>query len=354
MTDHVPVEMTGYVDEYTSPEMLPIAVQCKQRLLLVCYTLDQQHALLFGRPVTSCSEGSGLDLPFPTSQIEWDTSTVSQSEMRLNPPGSVVPFCDRLVDAMRPVTLMTEPTSDPFDAFRSLLVIACVGQVDNDPRTPGYVDDNGSSRIVFVLDQSPQITLAYHTLMLCKNVPVRELLAVAGESWVMAEKLNSPDEYTAAQLAARKWAKGGYTSGDPQQQSQLDVHRALTHACAILSIHQAHPQTGLLFQEWSVYLAAVVLWARVYVTTDDRRQPGLSITSLTEPHIAHHELDQIVHSLVQAGPDGIQTMSAARSVMSWTKYKMEKVDVPHTCGLISGVLDGLGKLVSRGNETGWF
>jgi hypothetical protein len=55
-----------------------------------------------------------------------------------------------------------------------------------------------------VIKQSPPTLLAYHTMMLCKYSHVRELSAVAGESWAMSQKLNYQYEYTASQVDVRQ------------------------------------------------------------------------------------------------------------------------------------------------------
>jgi len=334
--------------------------KCKQRLLLSCYILDQQHALLFGRQRTDCM-GSilGMSLPWARSQKYWDSSSDQEMSTRIQRQSSGVPFYSQVYEAMNNVPSMTQTAADPADAFRSQLMMACLADPKNEGQITGCVAESSTdiSPILFAVEQTPRMSLTLHTFMLCKHTPIRDLLAVAGESWVMAEKLSSQNDYAAAQIEANKWARGRLEPcldlGDVKQ-PEVRIERALHHALQILDIHRQHPKTGLLFQEWSIYLAAVVVWARGYIISSERiRKPRLSIPSPSEPRIPTEELDRVVVSLIRAGGRTIG-WNEAKHVLLWTKEKIQKVDIPHNCGLTNGALDVLGKLSTRGNEEGWF
>lgn len=337
----------------------PVA-QCKQRLLLSCYILDSQHATLFGRQRTTClsDQGlSGINLPFVRSQPywDWDASLDDQAQLRFQQMPSPALWPYQVFQAMEDLPTMGEPSGSPHGAFQSSLMLACMTDPNTDLTSLGWTadDETQTSSVLPAVEQSLRMRLAYHTFKLCYHTPTRDLLAVAGESWVMAEKLGSQSEYTASQIDTARWAGAESSAGFAL--AQAPVQRALHHALKILDIHRQQPQTGLLFQEWSIYLAAVVIWEHSYVTsTENKRRLSLAIPSPVEPRVSMPGLEAKVVALIEAGETATLGWNDVRTVLLWVKQKIEKVDMPHNCGLTNGALDVLGKLVTRGNEEGWF
>ena len=329
------------------------AIKCRQRLLLACYILDQEHAAFFGRQRAACLAVPPLRLPFPRSQTFWDSTPKQQAEMVYRRVQCTqLPYYDQVFQAMRWTARGVERNGEVFDAFRSSLMLACIADPGNDVEGLGCMveDEEGEPAITRALEQSPSTRMSYHLHMLCKNTPVRELLSVAGESWCMAGKLSSQSEYSTAQAIALDWAKG--TTSDPHDRTA--VHEAFKHARCILGIHRQSSGTGLLSQEWAVYLAAVVIWARSYVVSrEPRRRPRLSIPRRSEPQRPAHELDEAVAAIV-AGRKITLGAEEVQHVLLWAKARIERTDVPHNCGLTNGALDVLGKLATRGAEDGWF
>lgn len=335
-------------DEFVDNSYGNLAAKCKHRLLLACYILDQHHAALFGRTRSTCMALPGISLPFPRPQMYWDALPEQQADIKYQHQLSGAPCYDEVFQAINAAR-----GEEAHDAFRSQLILACIADPNNDTELLGHAAEtyNCKSSILAAHESSPRTQMAYHTQMLCKDTPVRELLSVAGESWCMAEKLNSQSDYSHAQSVALEWAKAINISSEELP----PVQQALQHARCIFSLHRKHPKSGLLFHEWAVYLAAVVYWARAYVaSTSPRRRPRLSIPSPTQPRQSIHELDKTVYEIVIDGGKTLLNPSEARSLLLWAKAQIEKVDVPHNCGLTNGALDVLGKLATRGTEDGWF
>ena len=341
--DSMEMSSTGYLDEIA----LSIDGKCKQRLLLACYIIDQQHAVLFGRQRTSCFSGAGVDLPFPRTQASWDAKH-THTNYTTHPRVWDAFDSDNSVDS----GLQT------YDVFQSTLMMACLEDgLDSD--SPAYASDTNTwtSRMLSRLEQSPRIKMAYHTFMLCRNAPIRELLAVAGESWVMAEKLSNQAEYTTAQMETRHWAKGVPDSAAEFdfEAGRVPVSTAVRHALQMLELYLNHPKTGLLFQEWAVYLATLVLWARAYVTANKLEQGSrLSVANPSARRPSLPDLDQELPSLIATAVNSDINIEQAKTVILWTKARIETVDIPHNCGLTNGALDVLGKLAATGGEDGWF
>ena len=339
-SDAINASNTAFMDEAA----LTIDIKCRQRLLLTCYTVDQQHAALFGRQRTNCYSGAGMDLPFPGNQSAWDAP-------HSHPPDSI--RSSRVWEAMDSASL-DEPGQPPYDMFQSMLLMSVLAE-GNDLDSSAYVPDR--DKLFSKMNQSPKIKMAHHTFMLCRYAPVRDLLGVAGESWVMAEKLSTQTEYTAAQMATRHWAKGMRDSATEfnLEASQISISSAIKHALKILELHSDHPKTGLLYEEWAMYLASITLWARAYVTAGKLEQGRrLSVANTPERRPSLHDLDQEIPVLLAAMTRNDVSLDQAKTILLWAKARIETVDIPHICGLTNGALDVLGKLAAKGTDDGWF
>lgn len=294
-----------------------------------------------------------LTLPFPNTQECWDQGLYDHT---LNAPSF-----ERFYDALRPVPFMTIPSRIPHDIFTSTIMLNCLCDSNNSfeqLQITGFEDESDLSNVLLAAERSPRARLSYHTFMLCKSTPVRALLAVAGESWVMAEKMSSQAEYMAAQLEVSRWVNGVPCADGPGQESQAreqDISKALDHAFEILRIHQAHSRTGIMFQEWAVHLATIMIWAYVHITS--RQSPrATNGQCLDVSRLSQHELEVATLSILKNGSKGLTSWDQALCILTWTKKRLEKIDaIPHQNGLLSGALDVLGKLVANGDEEGrWF
>jgi hypothetical protein len=209
-------------------------------------------------------------------------------------------------------------------------------------------DDGIESPLLHATEQNPRSAMAYHTAMLCKQAPIRDILAVAGESWVMTEKLSTQAELVAAQMVVRNWASESSGSGVK--------HDALAHAFAILQVHHKHPKIGLLYRDWAIYLAAITIWAKTYATAYDHRPAKRVKTSSQQPPacLGSQDSESAITNLLKIGPNGLSSWPDAQKVLLWTKSRLDRVNMPHSSGLISLASDVLEKLGTRGNEPHWF
>jgi hypothetical protein len=342
--DSIVFGLSGEPAFVTDHEFHALGAKCKQRLFLACYTLDQQHVSLFGRQRTACFNGSGLELPWPESQPSWDAIS--------EPHQDGTPY-ENVWQAVSSISLQDVDLAS-FDAFQTMLIMSCIFDSNGKlaapscAQTPAKLTDMGHLR---------HLKLAFHTFMLCKHTPIRDLLAVAGESWVMGEKISIQAEFTAAQIRGWQWAKGLTVSGlgFALQNDEKYVEVALRHALHILQLYQTRPRTGLLFQEWSIYLASIVIWATAYVSSVEQSKASrVAVPNPSEPQVAPEELERTVSELIAAGPNANIDIDKANYVLLWTKAKIEKVDVPLLCGITNDTLNVLGRLVTRGSEDDWF
>ena len=329
-----------------------IDMACKQRLLLMCYILDQSNAAFFGRSKVDCLAVSGHSLPFPQAAFSWDAPGQLDAEYQCRTTS--MPAFDTVSHAIETFSGMPANAKPELDAFQLELLMACVP----DRNAGGEAFGSFSPRpidelsLVSASEFSPQTRLTYHLHMLCRNTPGQSLLSVVGESWCVWEKLNSHGDYSKAQAEAHRWA----TITAPHQGEPTAIDQALFHARNILAIHRMYPRTGLLYQEWALFLSAIVIWARAYVScTSGRRRPKLSI-SIPNPHWTEHPMLSTEKTIQEVLGRETQSVSSheATSVLLWTRAQIEEVHVLQSCGLTNYALDVLDRLATRGNEAGWF
>ncbi|GAB1739891.1 hypothetical protein NU219Hw_g4822t1 [Hortaea werneckii] len=313
--------------------------------------VDSQHGSGSAMDVASVPCHS---LPFPQAASSWDASPRDQLDADCQACAASLPSFDVVSQALETLSVMPANAKPQLDAFQLELLMASVSD-----RNPG-ADAHGSFSarpidelsLVSASEKSPQTRLMYHLRMLCWNTPVKSLLSVAGEGWYVGEKLNSHGDYCKAQAEAFEWAK----AAAPCHGERNAIDQASFHARNILAIHRMYPRTGLLYQEWALFLSAIVIWARAYVScTSGRRRPRLSI-SIPNPHWTKHSNLNTEKTILEVLGREAQSRSSheATSVLLWTRAQIEEVHVLQNCGLTNYALDVLERLATRGNENGWF
>ncbi|KAI7350494.1 hypothetical protein KC354_g12836 [Hortaea werneckii] len=331
-----------------------IDMACKQRLLSMCYILDQSNAAFFGRSKATCLAVPGYRLPLPQAISSWDAFPRHQLDAEYQGRTASMPAFDMVSHALETFSDMPAIAKPEVDAFQVELLMACV----SDRSAGADVYDSFSARPIDELslasasESSPQTRLAYHLHMLCRNTPVQSLMSVAGEGWCVGEKLNSHGNYSKAQAEAYEWAK----ATAPCHGERTAIDQASFHARRILAIYRTYPRTGLLYQEWALFLSAIVIWARAYVSLNSgRRRPRLSI-SIPDPHWTKHSKLNMEKTVIEVlGREALSVSShEAISVLLWTRAQIEEVHVSQNCGLTNYALDVLENLGTRGNEAGWF
>ena len=317
----------------------------RRRLLAAYYLLDRQHATFFGRSISTKASFSPDSLPFPRHRDLWDTMITQQ----LTPYGydPDAPPYEFMLQALMAARSKSDASDEPHDIFASnVLLVGLLEDAQLGANAMGSEEQTDCFELV--AESTPRSKLVYHATALCKHTPIRDLLAVAGESWIMAEKMRNQADYSAAQLNLRNWAS-------EFQDDSSDSHFALKHALEIFKIHQHCTRPGLLFDDWTLHLASIVVWAKAYNSIETRRRPCESVSGPTEPSESSHEVQQAVTRVVRAGADAPISWKDAKRVLLWSKAKLERANAAHACGLTNGALDVLGKLISRGDEEGcWF
>ncbi|RMY99521.1 hypothetical protein D0864_04026 [Hortaea werneckii] len=367
--DHEALRHPSADEEYRSPLYLndqraeidsqhgngrAVDIACKQRLLSTCFILDQSNSAFFGRSQANCSAVAGHSLPLPQTASPWDASPRPQLDAGYDGRAASMPSFDMVSHAQEALSGTPADAKPETDAFKLEFLMACISDKNIGVDTFEYLaaGPNNEPSLVSASKSSPQTRLKYHLYMLCRNTPVRSLLSVVGESWCVGEKLNSHHDYSKAQAEAHGWANAtARHHGEPTA-----IDQAPFHARNILAIHRTYPRTGLLYHEWALFLSAIVIWARAYVScTSGRRRPRLSI-SIPDPHRTKHPKLSMEKTILEILGREDQSVSSheATAVLLWTKAQIERTHVSPNCGSANYVLDVLERLAMRGNEDGWF
>lgn len=241
-----------------------IRLSSKQRLLLCCYILETQQATLVARtPQPSIiSHVSGFNLPLPASSVLWDAASAVDWVLELQQqPQQPRYVCDV------PAELSMSSSLPQLDVFQSSLVLAVHYNYFHNP-TP-YLQAPSYPALNHVLDQSPLTQYHLFTAQLLQHIPLRALLAVSGESWILSEKVQTIAAFTGLKTTLRTWLNELWTP-DMERQGLKPVKAALKTAINFLHHAMTAPRQTLPLEpgaEMSLYYAALVLWAVTLAAT---------------------------------------------------------------------------------------
>jgi hypothetical protein len=146
------------------------------------------------------------------------------------------------------------------DHFQSLVLIAAHYNHFNSPAP--YISPPNPSTIDHLLDDSPVSKHALLSARLLQTIPVRALLAVSGESWILSEKVPSPKAFSDHKTTLKNWINGLWNPT-----SDMQTHPAkegLKLAIEVLQHAMMVPAQSLRLElgaDMGLYFAAVVIWA---------------------------------------------------------------------------------------------
>ncbi|PSN72392.1 hypothetical protein BS50DRAFT_484447 [Corynespora cassiicola Philippines] len=240
----------------------------RQRLLLCCYLLEYQQVILLARTShQSIAQLSEIDLPFPVHSSVWDATQLSDW-------ASALQQCPRL-----PVSLFdtgNEMSNGQFDTFQSSLLIATHFNRFSNPTS--YSSVPSTAPCEHLLEDSAMVKYHLLTAKLVQVTPIRALLGVSGESWILSEKVSSSHAFQSLKTTLRGWANGLWTSPaeSPAKEALKLAIELLQHAM----ITQTESLRLELGADMGLYFASLVVWA---VTAAAHARMGAT-QSQTQPH----------------------------------------------------------------------
>ena len=286
-----------------------VRLESKRRLLLACFVLETQQSSFFGSDRIVCDRS----LPTPCSAALWEAFTV-----------------DSWLSLAHAESLNSYSLADVFnlgylgnianDTFLSNIAIAYFTQ-GNFALSP-----SPSQEFLQLIQQTPQAMIYSHAALLTAFTPIRDLLAVSGETFVLGEKLATRDQYVQAISDLRSWAGSDRAS------------QAMIHARHVLRIAASHGRLGLLQEDWAIYLATLVCWAcRMWPVQDAMHD------AVNAKPIIQGDVDAQMRSItaVATFTDASLDWQSARLCLEWTRRRL----IGRLGGLLEDATGVLGKLV---------
>ncbi|KAF2753534.1 hypothetical protein EJ05DRAFT_505166 [Pseudovirgaria hyperparasitica] len=223
-----------------------VRLSTRQRLLIACYILESQQDSLLARKLPKLTV-SGLELPLPSRLSVWDADSASSWLCSLQQH----PASPNFVYAI-PTDPNTPQSFQAADAFQSaLLISAHLNRLKTTSRD--------TTALPQTIDPSIPTQLLYLACHLSRDIPLRDLLAVAGETWILSEKVSSEEVFTAHKNAVRSWIAPLWT----HSKHPPPIHIAMKHAVRLLRLSLSTQPTPTLIPgtEMGLYTAVLVLWA---------------------------------------------------------------------------------------------
>jgi hypothetical protein len=207
--------------------------------------------LLARPPQPSLIQFSGYDLPFPSHSALWDAASPPEWALAAQQYAQLPEYVYQVTPEMVPSV---------FDSFQSSILIAAHYHHFDNPAP--YIAPPPFAAIDHLFDASPITKHQLLTAKLLQVTPVRALLAVSGESWILSEKVPSPQAFSGYKTTLRSWISGVWSS--TTESHNQPAKEALKLAVEILQHAITTPPHTLRLElgaDMGLYYAALVLWS---------------------------------------------------------------------------------------------
>ncbi|KAH7082704.1 hypothetical protein BKA63DRAFT_136643 [Paraphoma chrysanthemicola] len=223
------------------------------RLLVSCYILECQQALSLARePQASLIHDSGLDMPFPAHTSVWDAYTLNDWATAAQRSSASPRYV---------YEVHQESLTMPCDSFQSSLLLAAYYNRFN--ASESYLNAPRTEEIDHVLDGTFATRQKLLTAKLLQVTPIRALLAVSGESWILSEKVPSQQAFAALKTNLRTWVAQLWSTSSPES-PLVPIKVAMNLSIDILqmALKESNEIPDLeMGVDMGIYFASLVLWA---------------------------------------------------------------------------------------------
>ncbi|KAH8712092.1 hypothetical protein GQ44DRAFT_776288 [Phaeosphaeriaceae sp. PMI808] len=250
-----------------------------QRLLVSCYTLESQQAMLLARePIPSLFKEGGLDLPFPVHTFVWDAESLNDwvivAQQYLSSPHFVY-------------EVTQESVITPCDSFQSAILVATHYNSFN--ATLPYTNAPSIQDIDHIIDNSFITKQKLLTAKLLQVTPIRALLAVSGESWILSEKVPSQQAFTMMKTTLHTWVAQIWSATATQSQkvASKEASRLSIEILQLALNEHCDPSTLNMGTDMGVYFAALVLWVVTTAASTRMQKPPQAAQDLHSPNFFH-------------------------------------------------------------------
>lgn len=223
-----------------------ITLSAKHRLLVSCYLLEARHHPMLAEDMKSPSSRVLVDdLHFPSHETLWEAQDPRQWWTHVQ-EYSMMPRCIAEATVCR--------MAGSYDAFQSSVLIAALYPPSS------FATPHLQLAVEHLLHDGPATRQQLAIAKLVQVAPIRALLAVSGESWILGTKVTSQEEFAAYKTELHFWVAHLWsaTVGDHSQ----SITEALRLSVEILtsSLNAQEPR-NLSFNDLGLFFAALMLWA---------------------------------------------------------------------------------------------
>ncbi|QSZ31618.1 hypothetical protein DSL72_001185 [Monilinia vaccinii-corymbosi] len=258
-----PKVTTNYFNTRTRSEdirsnwLLWVDTESRQRLLCLCFIFDIQQGMYHQQRKAKPYVDPTM-LYAPCSEVLWELTNAA--DWAANETGDNIGQTIHVLQHQ-----FNQEDHVEFSHFARSLVISFLTSQLPVHAGLGYHDPSdfqASSthstiqKLVTLFPASPMV----HTYLALYHTPLRELLAVSGDTWVFSQKMTDKTHFREAQSRLKAWS------------SSLAAATATHHACRILlsefstpnassSVHNRSLPSLDLSHYWSLNVAALICWA---------------------------------------------------------------------------------------------
>ncbi|KAF1931157.1 uncharacterized protein M421DRAFT_90248 [Didymella exigua CBS 183.55] len=224
-----------------------VLLSARHRLLVSCYLLESRHL-----PTLAADQEPHLlqvvadSLPFPSHEALWEAPDARQWWTSAQ-EYSMMPKCIAEAAVGR--------IAGCYDDFQSSVLIAVIYYPSSNATLPLH------AAVEHLLSDNTVTQQQFAVAKLVQLAPIRALLAVSGESWILGTKVTSQETFAAYKNTVRSWvAQLWSTTGGDYPCSAVEALRICVEILT-RSLHTQEPCRLDLGNELGLFYAALVVWA---------------------------------------------------------------------------------------------
>ena len=312
--------------------------ESRRRLLSLCFLFDVHQAKYHDQSQSRASRSTNvLSLLYtPCPQILWNQTSASdwQSTLQVNYDMEPLQTVEQALSSSQSPQFVLDR-----DYFTQSLLITSLAT-----RLPNTIP-------TLALFETP---LA-HAYLALHYTPLRDLLAVAGDTWIFSQKMKPPSAFKDAQSRFKTWS------------SSLNAAMATKHACRILlatlsvsclgnpaADGSLHRECLDLSDYWILYTSALICWG--FGTRYQTPNPASgSTTTWDEPFTGLSDVDvdqQLLRSSQDAELKAVAYLNAMQS-LTYDELLTPRASMRgETSSVIEAVLSRL-EICGVGDKCGW-
>ncbi|KAE9378029.1 hypothetical protein N431DRAFT_171451 [Stipitochalara longipes BDJ] len=359
----VQAEAQSNLDEHSSWRQW-LNDETRRRLLSACFMFDVHQAMYHQQPrFKAPADESKIFVCLPAQDHVWNARNASEW----------MQFDDHHTQPLRLVEqdLSTRAIFNTSSFTQSLMICWLASDLPLRENSTHLKDllpqmHPAVEKLTDIFPNSPQV----HTYLAIYYTPLYDLLAIAGDTWVFAQKITPPSAFHDAQFRLKTWS------------TSLAAAQATHHACRVLSTALNQPWISFpgdraygphcISDYWSIYVSALICWAfgHRYQNSGNANSGALSrsnsstaigamdVDEAAISESAHLKAVKYANDILELGVEELLTSKAAvkcdtTGVIDAVRQRLEVESVGNRSSLLVDAVTVLTKIKDRGRRK-WF